>query len=89
MKLTIVFICAFSVFSIAQSDQGKVISRGEEKKVSKKNTAYSYEKKINGTTVQFYTQEQFDNLEQRRKDYYLSHKEQYRINSPKKISEKK
>lgn len=40
---------------------------------------YSFEKKVNGVMVQYYTQEQFARLPENRKAYYSQHSEQFKI----------
>lgn len=77
--VALVLICLNTKAQTKQNDQ----SASQGKTVTSK-TAYSYEKKVNGITVQFYTQEQFDQLPEKRKSYYLEHKELYRIIDKKK-----
>ncbi|MGZ3899328.1 MAG: hypothetical protein ACXVNQ_03215 [Bacteroidia bacterium] len=80
MKIKQMFIGVFSLFClqiVGQDNGTHIVKRSIEKQ------PYSYEKKVNGITVQYYTQEQFDKLPEKRKNYYLQHKECFEIIKPK------
>ncbi|MBA3663654.1 MAG: hypothetical protein H0W61_05545 [Bacteroidetes bacterium] len=80
MKIKLVFIVmlALTGFSVKAQTNGVTVVKKSEVKVP-----YSYEKKVNGLTVQCYTREQFDKLPEQRKNYYLTHKELFQIIDPK------